>query len=334
MLLTLNYPEEKGYTINKCMEILITKFKSLDYFAIVKEIGEKGNPHYHIFCCFSSTVRCSSIKRNFPEIHIDACRGTIDENIQYLKKTGKWADTAKAETTVEGTFQEWGTKPSESAGKRKDMQELYQMIADGMSNAEILAVNQDYILQLDKLDKLRNTLLQEKFGKTRRLDLEVIYVYGETGSGKSRGVLDEEGDDRVYRITDYTHPWDGYNNSEPVVVFEEFRSNLPIGEMLQLLDIYPLMLRARYANRWACYNKVYIISNLKLESQYPNADDPSWEAFLRRIHKIKEYKSKDKIIEYDSVAEYYSRNSTFVPLAELPKEEQLSIPFTRKEVGQ
>ena len=58
------------------------------------------------------------------------------------------------------------------------------------------------------------------------------------------------------------------------------------------------------------------------------------EAFLRRIHKIKEYKSKGKIIEYDSVAEYYSGNSTFVPLAELPKEEQLSIPFSGKEVDQ
>ena len=121
MLLTLNYPEEKGYTLDKCKEILILKFKSLEYFAIVKEIGESGNPHYHIFCCFSSGVRCSSIKRQFPEIHIDRCKGTIDDNIQYLKKSGKWQDTKKAETSVQGIFEEWGNKPRENSGKRKDM---------------------------------------------------------------------------------------------------------------------------------------------------------------------------------------------------------------------
>ena len=43
------------------------------------------------------------------------------------------------------------------------MSELYQMVMDNMTNAEILAQNQDYILQIDKIDKVRTTILTEKY---------------------------------------------------------------------------------------------------------------------------------------------------------------------------
>lgn len=64
------------------------------------------------------------------------------------------------------------------------MQELYEMVKAGYSNAEILAQNNDFILQIDKLDKLRTMLLIEKYKDERRLDLKVIYIYGATGTKK------------------------------------------------------------------------------------------------------------------------------------------------------
>lgn len=38
--------------------------------------------------------------------------------------------------------------------------------------------------------------------------------------------------------------------------------------MLNYLDIYPLMLPARYGDKVACYETVYIVSNWSLEQQY------------------------------------------------------------------
>ena len=73
------------------------------------------------------------------------------------------------------------------------MSELYQMVMDNMTNAEILAQNQDYILQIDKIDKVRTTILTEKYKETVRLDLEVVYISGATGTGKTRGVLEKNG---------------------------------------------------------------------------------------------------------------------------------------------
>lgn len=118
-----------------------------------------------------------------------------------------------------------GSPPTDSVGRRKDMSELYIMINAGLSDAEILAQNQDYILQIDKLAKLRTLLLTEKYKEKVRLDLEVIYISGATGTGKTRYVLETHGYSNVYRVTDYDHPFDGYA-CQPVICFDEYRSSL------------------------------------------------------------------------------------------------------------
>ena len=119
------------------------------------------------------------------------------------------------------------------------MTQLYQMVSDGMTNAEILAINQDYILNIDKIDKLRTILLTERYKNTRRLDLKVIYISGETGTNKTRNVLDKHGDANVYRVVDYQNPFDSYN-CQPVIAFDEFRSSLRLKDMLNYCDIYPI----------------------------------------------------------------------------------------------
>ena len=180
------------------------------------------------------------------------------------------------------------------------------MVADGLTNAEILAANQDYILCVEKIDKVRMILLTEKYKETVRLDLQVVYVYGPTGAGKTRGVLERNGYSQVYRVTDYQHPFDNYNG-QPVLAFDEFRSSLSIKDMLNYCDIYPLELPSRYNNKFACYNKVYIISNWPLERQYAHiqAGDPeTWKAFLRRIHEVHIYKGDGRVEKYASVEEY------------------------------
>ena len=86
--------------------------------------------------------------------------------------------------------------------------------------------------------------------------------------------------------------FDAYTG-HPVIVFEEFHSQIPITSMLNYLDIYPVMLPARYYDRVACYTTVYITSNIPLEQQYTEIQRSkleTWNAFLRRIHTVTEYR--------------------------------------------
>lgn len=312
--LTINDPKKKGWTHGHILGVMRGNFKTLVYICMANEQGSCY--HTHIFVVFASRVRFSMVKRYFEEAHIEKCKGSVSDNVNYIKKTGKWEnDESKQEKIIEGTFEEYGTQPPDSKGKRSDMSELYRMILENMTNAEILAQNQDYILQIDKIDKVRTTILTERFKETVRIDLEVTYISGATGTGKTRDVLEKNGYSNVYRVTDYLHPFDSYC-CQPVICFDEFRSSLRLKEMLMYCDIYPIELPSRYANKYACYNKVYIISNWALEKQYSelqHEDNESWQAFLRRIHKVIIYDASGNKTEYKSTKAYLNRNNGFIP---------------------
>lgn len=323
--LTINNPADSGLDHHKIKETLITAFSTLRYFCMADEVGEKGTYHTHIYAYFNSRVRFSTVKKHFSIAHIEAAEGTAESNLDYIRKSGKWADTKKKETSVDGTFEEWGEFPTQK-GRDSDMHELYEMVKNGYSNAEILAINNDYILQIDKLDKLRTMLLTEKYKDERRLDLKVVYVSGATGTGKTRGILDRHGDSKVYRVTDYEHPFDGYS-CQSVIAFDEFRSQLRLADMLNYLDIYPIELPARYANKFACYDTAYIVSNWGLEEQYPDIQErkpTSWQAFLRRIHEVHVYTGKEGAVVYHSTEEYLNRHNGFQKVSEA---QQLELPF-------
>lgn len=330
--ITINNPLTYGCDHLAIRQTLIENFPTLRYFCMADEIGEQGTPHTHIYVCFNSRVRFRTVQKHFNHAYITPAFGSVQANIEYIKKTGKWADTEKAETSVRGTFEDWGNVPVQR-GKILEYEELYQMVEAGYTNAEILAINHDYIKCIDTIDKLRTMLLVEKFKGRRRLDLHVTYVHGATGTGKTRDILDRYGDASVYRVTNYLHPFDLYT-CQPVMIFEEFRSSLRISDMLNYCDIYPLELPARYANKYACYTNVYITSNWSLEEQYREVqkDSPeTWKAFLRRIHEVQVYQEDGTIITYDSVEKYLRRCEEFhtvPPEEENPFGEQGEFTFT------
>ena len=289
-ILTINNPGDKWTHDN--IKTALDKLH-LKYYCMADEIGLKEHtPHTHVyFVAQTSAIRFSTVKSLFPTAHIDPAMGTSAECRDYVQKSGKWADDEKADTSVPGTFEEWGTMPDEPGqGARTDIANVYALITMGFSNAEIMATNPEYAAQISRMDKIRQDILEAKYRDTFR-ELSVTYIFGPTETGKTRGIMERHGYGSVYRITDYNHPFDRYAQ-EPVMCFDEFRSSLPIGDMLNYLDGYPLSLPARYANRQACYETVYLVSNIDLKSQYFNVQEnepATWRAFLRRIHKVIEY---------------------------------------------
>ena len=305
--LTINNPMEKEPALDHDkIKLILSQLKSVTYFCLSDEVGTEKTPHSHIFIYCKSPVHFSRLKKLFPAAHIEQAYGTVAENRDYVAKTGKWADDPKADTRIDGTFEEWGVLPSEPGqGARTDIAAVYEMIADGMSNAEIMAANPDYASQINRMDAIRQNILEEKFRNIFR-KLTVTYIFGPTETGKTRGVMERHGYGNVYRVTDYNHPFDRYAQ-EPTLVFEEFRSSLPIGDMLNYLDGYPLSLPARYANRVACFETVYIVSNIDLKQQYFNVQDnepATWKAFLRRIHHVIEYHADGTTTDHGSATDY------------------------------
>lgn len=298
--LTFNNTDKHKNCSHSAIKEKLAGWENMIYWCMCDEIAQ--TLHTHLFVQFKNPVYFSSIKKTFPVAHIEDAQGSAQDNRNYIRKEGKWEQTEKETTNLKETFEEWGTMPQTGQGRRTDLANLYQMIKDGYSNVEILEINPDNLLNLQHIDKARLEILSSRYKAERRLQLQVMYVSGSTGFGKSRHILDVHGDANVYRVTDYKHPFDTYSG-EDVLVFEEFRSDLPIGTMLNYLDVYPLQLPARYNNRQACYNFVYIVSNWKLQDQYHNIrleQEETWNAFIRRIHKVRVYTAPGQWQDFDT----------------------------------
>ncbi|GHV17829.1 hypothetical protein FACS18949_14800 [Clostridia bacterium] len=296
--LTLNNPINKGYTHANIEEALRT-LKALVYFCMADE--EAQTPHTHIFIAADSAIRFSTVKRLFPEAHIEPAHGSSKENRDYISKSGKWENDAKHGTKIEGTFEEWGDMPNEKQGQRNDLKDIYDALRDGKTAHEIVQENPTLILQSDKIERARQFLLNEQY-KLEFRKLDVSYVFGRTATGKTRFIMETYGYDNVYRTTSYRNCFDRYNGQK-VLLLDEFRGELPLSFMLNVLDGYPLSLNARYTDRQACYDKVFIVSNEDLRGLYTwerlNQRD-SYEAFLRRIHHVIVYTGVNQFTEYDT----------------------------------
>lgn len=281
--MTLNNPDKYNIT-HDSLKAQFLEFKSLIYWCMSDEIGEQGTPHIHFYMAFSSAMRFSTIKNRFPNVHIEMANGTSQQNRDYTFKEGKHEND---KTNLRETHEEYGDLPVERQGQRNDIHDLYDMIKGGLSDFDIIDSNPDYLTMLDKIERARQVITENKFKSTFR-ELEVTYITGKTASGKTRGVMEKYGYENVYRVTDYLHPFDGYKNQD-VVIFEEFRSSLKLQDMLNYLDGYPLPLPARYNNKVACFTKVYLLTNIDLHQQYEDVQikyPTSWLAFLRRIKNV------------------------------------------------
>ena len=298
---TINNPVDKGWSHKHICDV-IDSFKNISYYCLSDEKGSCF--HTHIFLYSKSPVRFSTLKKKFPEAHIEKAQGSCIQNRSYIFKEGDWLDSDKSETNIRDSHFEYGILPEEHQGERTDLACLYEMIKNGASDVSILDANPKYINQINHIDKVRQAILHDTFKDVFR-KITVTYMFGKSGAGKSRSVMEHFGYSNVYRITNYAHPWDLYSGQD-VILFEEFRNSIPLSDMLNFLDGYPVVLPARYSDKFACFTKVFIISNIDLKSQYLDVqihEAESWEAFLRRINYVIRF-DKDKKTTYKTSANF------------------------------
>ncbi len=190
---------------------------SVSYWCLADEIGlNEHTPHTHLYLYSASPIRFSTIKKRFPQAHIELAYGDSRENRAYILKEGKWKNTEKTETSIQGTFEEFGVMPiRESMSARGELQFIYEMIESGLSTAEILKAYPQAMRYLDKIDRARQLLVEEEYKNTWR-DLTVTYLFGMTETGKTRSIMEKFGYSNVFRITDYDHPFDSYKNNSVI----------------------------------------------------------------------------------------------------------------------
>jgi len=105
--------------------------------------------------------------------------------------------------------------------------------------------------------------------------------WGPTGTGKSRTAWEQAGM-AAYCKDPRSKFWCGYTAQENVVI-DEFRGGIDIAHMLRWLDRYPVRVEIKGSSRPLAATSIWITSNLAPRGWYPEADEMTMEALLRRL---------------------------------------------------
>jgi len=252
--------------------------QNIKYIVYQLEKGEQGTTHLQGFIQFSATQRLSAIKKiefktaegatikPFEGAHLEIAKGNAEQNKAYC---------TKSETRLEGPW-ELGTIPTQ--GDRTDLKAAaMELMASGDIRKIDPAVFLKYASGCLKLAALAPP--------PRRNNLKVISIIGKTGIGKSWSVHDLYPDVYVVNMGNSGLWWDGYTDQK-VVLFEEFKGQVQLQKLLQILDPYPLRLEIKGGLVPARFTLVFITSNYQPSEWYHNEQglrDPEMAALARRL---------------------------------------------------
>lgn len=261
------------------------------------ERGEGGYRHFQVFAQ-GKRQRFSTLKKKLKAVglgdtHMEPRKGSVSEAVGYCSK----------EKTRDGDVFEFGQidkheKEDSHQGERSDLQRLKARAEAGETVNQIL-LSEDGERAARYLGWLRATCEAAQTAKYRtavREGLEVYYLWGETGTGKTTYVYENEGIGDTYTVTDYAHPFDQYEG-ERVLLLDEYTGQFSMPSILKILDVWPVQLSARYSNRWAAYSKVWVVSNLPPVDLYTYSPESQRRAFFRRFAHFYKMDDSHKLVE-------------------------------------
>lgn len=229
-----------------------------------------GKRHYQGYCNLVRSSRLTVVKKMFPPgTHLEVSRGTAQQNVDYC---------TKSESRIEGPWV-FGKMPEQ--GKRMDAERLFEAVKSGDDD---LALCEKYPgLMLRWYHGVQNWrfLLMQAASKEYR-EMEVLVLWGPTRTGKTRRAKEELPDAYLLHLSAGAEWWPGYQ-SETGLIIDDYKSQLPLHRLLQVLDGHQLSLPIKGGHLWALYSQVVITSNSHPMSWYPNATDLEREALMARF---------------------------------------------------
>ncbi len=237
------------------------------YLCYGKEVCPKsGREHHQAWVQFSEQVSRSSVQRRLclPGVHCEIMRGSCDENERYVAKDG--------EVTRFGEFL--------TMGQRVDIEEVRVRIKEGASALCVAESNFPLWCRFRQSFSTYRMLCQKRDTSEWRGRLDVILLEGRTRCGKTR-LASKYG---TYIIGGYQLGWwDGYSG-EDCIIIDDFADDIPIQQMLRILDGYQLRLPIKGSFVYAKWKRVIITTNVvTLYSQAPNEHIDAFRARITRV---------------------------------------------------
>jgi len=230
------------------------------------ECGKESNYlHWQLFVVLGKQSRLATVKRIFGDtVHAEPTKSSAAE-------TYVW----KEDTAVPNTRFELGERKLKR-NCNKDWDAIKQQAIEG------------------KLDQIPSDVFIRSYNSLKRIGVDFArpaprevrcrVFYGCSGSGKSFTAWSEAGMD-AFPKDPCTKFWDGYQGHQNVVI-DEFRGIISISHLLRWLDHYPMLVEIKGSATVLKANNFWITSNLHPRQWYPELDEITMQALLRRLEII------------------------------------------------
>lgn len=227
----------------------------------LEEGGETGYRHYQLLVVLSRKQSLSGVKSIYGStVHAELTRSSAANDYVW-----------KEDTRIGEPFEK-GTLPTQR-NRKKDWDAIWLAATEG----DLSQVPAD--VRVQHYRTLRT--IRADFAVPEAMVRQCFVYCGRTGTGKSRRAWDEAGLS-AYPKDPRTKFWDGYRDQEHVVI-DEFRGDIHISHILRWLDRYPCIVEIKGASVVLRAKKIWITSNLHPDYWFPEADQETKDAVMRRL---------------------------------------------------
>lgn len=251
----------------------LTNLKTFSFLISCKEYAPTTNKeHIHIYTHFKQSIKLSLKK--LKGAHLEKCRGTPEQNINYITKDGNILD-------------EIGERPHQGK-KNYNYNEINNLTQQDILNNEDLNLIQKKTLLNIKKDISNQPIKLSDYRK----NIKVYYIYGPSGSGKTNKALDiiQENNYNEFDEVKYSNGfYIGASGLSKVCLYDEFRaSHMSISEFINFIDYNKHNMNIKGGFIKNNYELIIITSIQNPNNIYNNVIDneETREQILRRINII------------------------------------------------
>ncbi len=252
------------FTLNNFTESEVDKMKSLEcnYIVFGKEIGENGTPHLQGCIRFSRTYRLSGLKKNISsKAHWEPCRD-FEAAVNYCMKEDP----------------EPFIKDNRKQGQRTDL----DLACETVKTSGIFGLARDDPAMFVKYHG-GFSKLATMFQTPRNDRPHITWIYGDTGTGKTRQVHDKE--DSLF-VAHASHQWwDGYRQQDAILIDDMRASWAPFNILLKILDRYQMQVQIKGGFVELNSPRIYITSQFPPHEVY-NREARSGEDIAQLLRRL------------------------------------------------
>ena len=196
-------------------------------------------------------------------------------HFELSRSTAADAYVWKDDTSVQGTRFELGSKPFRR-NSDVDWERIKISAKSGELDSDSIPAD-IFVRHYSSLSKIA-----KDYCRPLPMERSCQVYWGRTGTGKSRRAWEEATFD-AYVKDPNTKFWDGYRNQENVVI-DEFRGTISISHVLRWLDRYPVIVEIKGGAMPLLATRFWITSNVDPRNWYPDTDDETKDALIRRLN--------------------------------------------------